>query len=71
MLNGQLPEADLRSYFVHRILARHAVDDAFDQSTFAVSHGNLKAHKIIVDDEGNIAGYVPQPELCALLIDQL
>ncbi|KAL6849643.1 hypothetical protein ACO1O0_009186 [Amphichorda felina] len=55
VLTGKLPELDLRSCFVHRALVRHVFPD--ETTSFAVSHGNLAAHKIIIDHDYNIKGY--------------
>lgn len=54
--NGLLPELDIQSCLVHRELARYAVHDELESSLFAISHGSLGAHKIIVDNEYNITG---------------
>ena len=54
--NGQLPQIEISDCFSHRALVRYAVRDAAESSMFAISHGNLAAHKIIVDENYNITG---------------
>ncbi|POR34217.1 Uncharacterized protein TPAR_05583 [Tolypocladium paradoxum] len=56
--DGKLPELDYRSCFIHRALARYVIDDALETPLFAISHDNLAAHKIIIDQEYNITGII-------------
>ncbi|KND91585.1 hypothetical protein TOPH_03821 [Tolypocladium ophioglossoides CBS 100239] len=56
--SGELPELDYRSCFMLRALARYVADDALETSLFAMSHDNLAAHKIIIDQEYNITGII-------------
>lgn len=59
LLTGKLRELNLRSCFVHRALVHHVFPD--ETALFAVSHGNLAAHKIIIDHDYNITGYYLWP----------
>ncbi|OAQ78351.1 protein kinase-like domain-containingprotein [Purpureocillium lilacinum] len=56
VMNGTLPEVDLRSCFVLRALVRKAV--RAESPIFSLTHSNLAAHKIIVDSDYNITGVV-------------
>ncbi|KAH8198648.1 hypothetical protein TruAng_007189 [Truncatella angustata] len=58
VIDGQLPELDTRSCFVHRALLRHAVSNDLDASLSVIVHGNLAPHKIIIDEELNIKGII-------------
>ncbi|KAM0285964.1 hypothetical protein ACHAQH_001152 [Verticillium albo-atrum] len=54
---GSLPaELDVRSCLVQRALVPYVVHEGLEESFFAIAHGNLASHKIIVDGEYNITG---------------
>ncbi|UNI22291.1 hypothetical protein JDV02_008192 [Purpureocillium takamizusanense] len=62
VMNGTLPEVDLRSCFVLRALLRKAV--CMESPLLALTHSNLAAHKIIVDADCNITGIVDWKLAC-------
>ncbi|CAJ2505491.1 Uu.00g128850.m01.CDS01 [Anthostomella pinea] len=55
--DGDLPELNLPSCVRHRELVPRVVHETLESSLFAISHGNLAAHKII-DHEYNITGII-------------
>ncbi|KAK7422038.1 hypothetical protein QQZ08_009687 [Neonectria magnoliae] len=56
--NGSLPELDIRSCLVQRALLPYAVHEGLQEPFFAIEHGHLAPHKIIVDSEHNITGII-------------
>jgi hypothetical protein len=68
MVDGQIgraatnqdPLLGVRDCLAHRALVQHVADNSLDPEPpiLAISHENLAAHNIIVDDDYNITGYV-------------
>ncbi|KAK7422652.1 hypothetical protein QQX98_001440 [Neonectria punicea] len=56
--DGSLPELDTRSCLVQRALLPYAVHEGLQEPFFAIEHGHLAPHKIIVDSEHNITGII-------------